>query len=245
MSGGSASIYNLYELTATDAMQAMKQSGKIAVSPYYPTNRERRMQQQCESQIATYKQQCDREKAELSSSITPLKTQISALRQDVSARDNAISQLQRDLQNAKQNKNVSQLVATLKDPVTELSRTLRAIVPGVNSSQGTSSQPSVIKKLLLFVPIVNFLLLVMLIVLWGLILDKQSAPQTEGLPTTVEVVTDTVSQKETEIPDGELRTTDGNATDDSSKDVDEKKIEEHLSPFRQKETETPKTDNKK
>ncbi|MBR1669037.1 MAG: hypothetical protein IJ693_12290, partial [Bacteroidaceae bacterium] len=189
-SGGNVPVFNLYEMTAADALQAVKQYGKIIVSPYYPTMRERQIQQQCDSQIAVFRQQWDREKTELNSSLTPLKEQVSALRQDISTRDNTISQLQRDLQNAKQNKNISQLVATLKDPITELSRTLRTILPDTKISHTTSSQPSVLKKVSLFAPIVNFWLLVLLICLLGLILNKETVHQSEVPPHVVEVITD-------------------------------------------------------
>ena len=162
---GNASVFNLYELTTADAMQVMKQSGKIMVSPYYPTMREKKIQQQHDSQIENLRQQCDREKSELKASLTPLKAQVSALQQEVSLRDKTVNQLQKDLQSAGQNKHVGQLVATLKDPVSELSRVLRAIVPGANSSQMASSQPSLLKKVSVLVPFVNFLLLVFVVFL--------------------------------------------------------------------------------
>lgn len=231
---GNASVFNLYELTTADAMQIMKQSGKIMVSPYYPTMREKKMQQQHDNQIEILKQQFDKEKSELKDSLTPLKAQVSALQQEVSLRDKTVNQLQKDLQNAGQNKHVGQLVATLKDPVSELSRVLRAIVPCTNSSPMASSQPSMLKKVSVLVPVVNFLLLVFIVFL-VLAFNEKPKPQPEKTTPTVETVTDTASQQNDEVStDGQQTTAEG-GTDVLLDEVDDTKENEHPSPFRQKE----------
>lgn len=231
---GNASVFNLYELTTADAMQVMKQSGKIMVSPYYPTMREKKIQQQHDSQIENLRQQCDREKSELKASLTPLKAQVSTLQQEVSLRDKTVNQLQKDLQSVGQNKHVGQLVATLKDPVSELSRVLRAIVPGANSSQMASSQPSLLKKVSVLVPFVNFLLLVFVVFL-VLAFNEKPKPQPEKNTPTVETVTDTASQQNDEVStDGQQTTAEG-GTDVLLDEVDDTKENEHPSPFRQKE----------
>ena len=231
---GNASVFNLYELTTADAMQVMKQSGKIMVSPYYPTMREKKIQQQHDSQIENLRQQCDREKSELKASLTPLKAQVSALQQEVSLRDKTVNQLQKDLQSAGQNKHVGQLVATLKDPVSELSRVLRAIVPGANSSQMASSQPSLLKKVSVLVPFVNFLLLVFVVFL-VLAFNEKPKPQPEKTTPTVETVTDTASQQNDEVSTYGQQTTAEGGTDVLLDEVDDTKENEHPSPFRQKE----------
>lgn len=231
---GNASVFNLYELTTADAMQVMKQSGKIMVSPYYPTMREKKIQQQHDSQIENLRQQCDREKSELKASLTPLKAQVSALQQEVSLRDKTVNQLQKDLQSAGQNKHVGQLVATLKDPVSELSRVLRAIVPGANSSQMASSQPSLLKKVSVLVPFVNFLLLVFVVFL-VLAFNEKPKPQPEKATPIVETVTDTASQQNDEVSKDEQQKTAEGGTDVLLDEVDDTKENEHPSPFRQKE----------
>lgn len=231
---GNASVFNLYELTTADAMQVMKQSGKIMVSPYYPTMREKKIQQQHDSQIENLRQQCDREKSELKASLTPLKAQVSALQQEVSLRDKTVNQLQKDLQSAGQNKHVGQLVATLKDPVSELSRVLRAIVPGANSSQMASSQPSLLKKVSVLVPFVNFLLLVFVVFL-VLAFNEKPKLQPENPTPTIEVVTDTASQQNDEVSKDEQQKTAEGGTDVLLDEVDDTKENEHPSPFRQKE----------
>ncbi len=231
---GNASVFNLYELTTADAMQVMKQSGKIMVSPYYPTMREKKIQQQHDSQIENLRQQCDREKSELKASLTPLKAQVSALQQEVSLRDKTVNQLQKDLQSAGQNKHVGQLVATLKDPVSELSRVLRAIVPGANSSQMASSQPSLLKKVSVLVPFVNFLLLVFVVFL-VLAFNEKPKPQPEKATPIVETVTDTASQQNDEVSKDEQQKTAEGGADVILDEVDDTKENEHPSPFRQKE----------
>ena len=231
---GNASVFNLYELTTADAMQVMKQSGKIMVSPYYPTMREKKIQQQHDSQIENLRQQCDREKSELKASLTPLKAQVSALQQEVSLRDKTVNQLQKDLQNAGQNKHVGQLVATLKDPVSELSRVLRAIVPSTNSSQMASSQPSMLKKVSVLVPVVNFLLLVFIVFL-VFAFNKKPKLQPENPTPTIEVVTDTASQQNDEASNDEKQETAEGKADVLLDEVDDTKENEHPSPFRQKE----------
>lgn len=232
--GGNASVFNLYELTATDALQVMKQSGKMVASPYYPTVREKRIKQQHDNQIESLKQQCDREKSELKASLTPLKAQVSTLQQEVSLRDKTVNQLQKDLQNAGQNKHVGQLVATLKDPVSELSRVLRAIVPSTNSSQMASSQPSMLKKVSVLVPVVNFLLLVFIVFL-VFAFNKKPKLQPENPTPTIEVVTDTASQQNDEVSTEGQQTTAEGGTDVLLDEVDDTKENEHPSPFRQKE----------
>ena len=239
--GGNASVFNLYELTATDALQVMKQSGKMVASPYYPTVREKRIKQQHDNQIESLKQQCDKEKSEMKETLNPLKAQVSALQQEVSSRDKAINQLQKDLQNAGQNKHIGQLVSILKDPVAELSRLLRTVVPNTNSSQMVSSQPSVLKKVSVLVPFVNFLLLVFVVFLiWAF--NKTNELQPERVASPTEFVTDTTSQKNDSVSTGEPQET----TDDKNEghnEVGETNDDEHLNPFRQKGKST--NDNQK
>ena len=159
---------------------------------------------------------------------------MSALQQEVSLRDKTVNQLQKDLQSAGQNKHVGQLVATLKDPVSELSRVLRAIVPGANSSQMASSQPSLLKKVSVLVPFVNFLLLVFVVFL-VLAFNEKPKPQPEKTTPTVETVTDTASQQNDEVSTYGQQTTAEGGTDVLLDEVDDTKENEHPSPFRQKE----------
>lgn len=151
---GNAKTYNLYELGDSDAMQVIKQTGKIVLSPYYPTMRERTMRQECDNRIVAVRQLCDRTQAELN-----------AEKQKVAARDGTINQLQRDLQRAGQSQHVGQLVATLRVPMTELSQALNAIDSNAYEGKKGTSQPSLLKKIAMLAPVCNFVLLLAIFVL--------------------------------------------------------------------------------
>ncbi len=221
--------YNLYDMSSEEVMQVMKQYGKITLSPYYPTKREQQIQKRCESDIAAIKQQCEQDKSALGATLSPLKSQVSSLQQEVAERDKSIALLQQEVKKDGKVKHISQLVSTLRDPVAELSRTLHAIAPNSNGKRNggkmAASQSSVLKMVAMYVPIANLILLVVLVFMF-LGLGKK-------------VVS---SVANTQIPMG---ITIGDATDDASlmnetpqdmasgTDGENEQPEETVSPFRQ------------
>lgn len=159
---GSKSVTgNLYEVTADDVLQYMKQYGKVALSPFYPTMREKKMQQQYNSKIASLKQQFETEKSNIEATIPSLKNQMAELKQEISSRDTKMMDLQAELESARSHNQVARLVSTLKVPLAELTKALHAIAPSSDTNANSpSSKLSAFKIAALAVPAVNFILLV-------------------------------------------------------------------------------------
>ena len=101
--GGSLPTGNLYETTANDVTATVKQYGKIALSPYYPTVRETSMAQQYDSKLQSVKLQYEeRYGAEinakeqtnrsLNESLALLQKECAKLQEAIAHRDRIIAQ---------------------------------------------------------------------------------------------------------------------------------------------------------
>ncbi len=182
--------HNLYEMSSEEVMQVMKQYGKIVLSPYYPTKREQQIQKKYESEIAAIKLQCEQEKSELGATLSPLKSQVSALQQEVAKRDKSIAHLQQEVRKG-----------------------------------GKSHQPSSLKMVAMFVPMVNLMLLVIFFFMfWGLGKRVLSSVENIQIPMGV-TVGDTT---------GNASLTNGSPQSVvSGEDGEMEQSDENVSPFRQ------------
>lgn len=129
---------NLYDCTEESVVADIRQYGKIAVSPYYPSLKESTMQQQCDSKIKTVQQQCKAQIDEITlkentanDTIITLRNQITQLNATLQQKSNKIDELQQkvnDLNNTlareRQNKNIDELVNQIKEPVSSLAEIL-------------------------------------------------------------------------------------------------------------------------
>lgn len=193
-SGSNCPKRNLYDCTPENVMSAVKQYSRVAISPYYQSSKEAAIQQEYNSQIQNIRQQCEnrlkevsdayaKEKNEISSSLDSANGKISRLENEIRSKDTNISQLENKcsnlqvkIQNVGQNKEVSQIVSTIKEPVIKLSNILKDLpethkhinhVIDTGKTTKRVSFFSVIKKIKSLIPLLNLLLL--LVVVWVLL----------------------------------------------------------------------------
>lgn len=138
--GGSLPTGNLYEITANDVEATVKKYGKIALSPYYPTVREKDMAQRYDSKLQSVKQQYeDRYNAEinvkeetnrsLNNSLTSVKKECAKLQKEIADRDKIIAQNNSEITNLKcqinrigQNQKAVKNINLIKEPIIELAK---------------------------------------------------------------------------------------------------------------------------
>lgn len=144
-SGGNCPTCNLYDCTTENVLTAVKQYGKIAISPYYPSGKETTMQKQCNAQVLAAQQQCEarlqadadaraKEKNEISASLSSAKSQVSQLQNTVFQKDNQIKQLSAEvsrlsseIKHIGQTKKIAQIIAPLREPISELAAAFQNI----------------------------------------------------------------------------------------------------------------------
>ena len=193
MNGSNYPSSNLYDCTSENVMSAVKQYSRMAVSPYYPSSKEAAIQQQCNAQIQAMQQQCEarlkadadaraKEKNEINTSLSSAKNQVSQLQREIGQKDGTISQLngevsrlQSEVRNMGQSKKVAQIVAPIREPIVELAKILKRIVPessehkiqgigkNLNDDNKNDVDFSIAKVLTSFLPFLNLLLLLIIV----------------------------------------------------------------------------------
>lgn len=159
--GGKYTTYNLYDCTPEGVLSAIKQYSKVVVSPYYQSSKELAIKQECNAQIQTIKQQCDaglraeaearaQEKEELNNKLKSVNNQVYQLQQEngqkgstINNLNSEISRLKSEINRAGQMKKLSQIVAPIKEPISELANIMSNIVP---ESSEAKKQPSSISS---------------------------------------------------------------------------------------------------
>lgn len=211
---------NLYETTTNDVEACIRQYGKIALSPYYPTARETGLAKQYDSKLQAVKQQCEeKHKAEIDAkdqklrsindSLVSLQRENGDLRNTIAQKEQvivlknqSIADLENNIKQIGHTKKVIKNVELIKEPIIELSKIFgeqRVSVPNKEAVQ-KKGYASIIKSLL---PFVNFILLIFVIVLlWG----KSSTTATEhndgmtSLQDTVRLSTEQISEQPEQDP---------------------------------------------
>lgn len=180
MSGGNYSTGNLYDCTPENVMAAVKQYGRLAVSPYYPSIKETTIQQKCDAQLKADADAHSKEKNEISASLSSAKNQLSQLQHEMEQKDGTISQLkgevsrlQSEITKMGQRKKVEQIVAPIKEPIAELSSILRSMELGSLEYKDEENQEKCHKKKSSFLigkSFLQFLNLLLLLVIIGILL---------------------------------------------------------------------------
>ena len=189
-SGGNYPKYNLYDCTSENVMSSVKQYGRVAVSPFYPSNKEVAIKQQCNSQIQAIQQQHEAQLkanadacAQISTSLLSTRDQVAHLQQENGLKDGTIiqlndkvSHLQSEIKKMGKSRKVAQIVANIKDPIVELTAILKQIVPESLEHQIPDSTPEskipFAKVIKFFLPFLNMLLL--LVVVGSLLISFKS-----------------------------------------------------------------------
>ncbi len=218
-SAGQCPAYNLYDCTSDIVLSIVKQYGRIAISPYYPSNKEVFIQQQCDAKIQTAQQQFEtrlsanaetyaKEKEVINASLSSSKDQIIQLQKEIGQKgqtinqlNNEVSRLKSELKTAGQNKKVAQLTASIKGPISELTGLLSQIAPGNDSNievQKRKVTRSIFKIIKSIIPILNFILLLLIM---GVLLHSIMPNHEAAAMPAVEATQDSVKQDNTQGQD--------------------------------------------
>lgn len=140
--GGRLLTRNLYEITANDVEATVTQYGKIALSPYYPTVREKGMAQQYDSKLQYVKQQYEemysaeinakeQTNRALNNSLASVQRECTKLQESITQKDKIIAQKESDITNLeyeiKQIRQTQKAIKNLnliKTPIAELANIL-------------------------------------------------------------------------------------------------------------------------
>lgn len=235
MGGGNLPTGNLYETTDKDVEAAVKQYGKIALSPYYPTVREKGMAQQYDSKLQTVKQQYEeRYSAEinakeqtirsLNDSLTSMQRECAKLQEAIAHRDkiiaqkdSAITNLDNQIKQIGQNQKAIKNINLIKTPIIELANILggQRVYGREENTKHKKENPFSAKGL---IPLVNLaMLLVVLIVVVSLLFkispkDSRSDGSFESLQDSISIL-----NEKNEDLENQLSTLKGD--DETSSDI--------------------------
>ena len=213
--GGSLPTGNLYEITANDVEATVKQYGKIALSPYYPTVREKGMAQQYDSKLQSVKQQYEeRYSAEinakeqinrsLNNSLASVQRECTKLQESIAQKDKIIAQKESAIKNLEyQIKQIGQTQKAIKNlhlikaPIAELANILggQQVHGREENIKQKKENPFSVKGLISFVNLA--MLLVVLIVVVSLLFKV--SPKENKSVDTFEVLQDSISILNEEI----------------------------------------------
>lgn len=213
--GGSLPTGNLYEITANDVEATVKQYGKIALSPYYPTVREKGMAQQYDSKLQSVKQQYEeRYSAEinakeqtnrsLNNSLASVQRECTKLQESIAQKDKIIAQKESAITNLEyQIKQIGQTQKAIKNlhlikaPIAELANILESqqVHGREENIKQKKENPFSVKGLISFVNLA--MLLVVLIVVVSLLFKV--SPKENKSVDSFEVLQDSISILNEEI----------------------------------------------
>lgn len=198
---------NLYEITANDVEATVKKYGKIALSPYYPTVREKDMAQRYDSKLQSVKQQYEKtysaeinEKEEtnrsLNNSLTSAKEDCAKLQNTIAQKVSEITNLKEKIKQIEQNQKAVKNINLIKEPIIELAKLFgdqRMHVHEENTEQ---------KKENLFpvkglISLVNLAMLLMVLIMVVFLLFKVSPKGDKPVDPSENI------QDSTSIPNGE------------------------------------------
>ena len=169
-SGNNFPKSNLYDCNSDKVMSTVRQYSGIVVSPFYPTSKEAIMLQQFNAKLQAQQQQFDarlKDEADVhvreQNEITTAKGQVAQMQRELSQKDSEISLLRAELRNVGQGKKIAQVVAPIREPISQLASMLEQIATDGNGNNDNKvlTYFSFIKS---FAPLINLLLL--LIVIW-------------------------------------------------------------------------------
>lgn len=207
--GGGLPTGNLYEATANDVEKTVKQYGKIALSPYYPTVREQGMAQQYDSKLQTVKQQYEeRYGAELNAkeqtnrslnaSLTSVQRENVKLQEVIDQKDkiiaqsdSAITNLETQIKQIGQNQKAVKNINLIKAPIIELASIFggQRVHGREENTKLKKENPFSAKRL---IPLVNLVLLFLVLITVVLLMFKVS-PKGNNSEDSFESLQDSIS----------------------------------------------------
>lgn len=174
---------NIYEATVNNVEDSIKKYGKVALSPYYPTTKERELNEQYNSKLQAVKQQCeekykavietkDQEIHSIKSSLVSVQVEngnlsktITQKDQIIAKKDSSIAELENQIKQIKHTKKVVKNVELIKEPVIELAEIFgeQRVIDKPNKTEHGFTY-----YINSFIPLVNLvLILFVVILLWA------------------------------------------------------------------------------
>lgn len=223
---------NLYEANPNDVEAAIKQHGKIAISPYYVTRRESLLTQQTESKIQQIRQQYDERlnanTAAQNQELITVRNELSSIKEEkkrlenivsrkdeeISRNNEFISKLETKIKQIERNQKAAKNIESIKTPVLELAEILRG---QTQQLKGNNRQ----KKAITFkgiLPLIQFVLtiLMLLILLQKIPLKNDDNKKTEQSTSG----TETAYGENTNKDNAEGKITNPFTTDDNEHTAD-------------------------
>ena len=182
--GGSLPTGNLYEITANDVEATVKKYGKIALSPYYPTVREKDMAQRYDSKLQSVKQQYEKtysaeinEKEEtnrsLNNSLTSAKEDCAKLQNTIAQKVSEITNLKEKIKQIEQNQKTVKNINLIKEPIIELAKLFGDQRMNVHE-ENTKQKKENLFPVKGLISLVNFAMLLMVLIMVVSLLFKVS-----------------------------------------------------------------------
>lgn len=235
--GGKLPTCNLYEATTNDVEATVKQYGMIALSPYYPTVREKGMAQQYDSKLQSVKQQYEeRYSAEinakeqtnrsLSESLASLQKECAKLQEAIAhkdkiiaQKDSAITNLENHIKQIEKTQKAVKNIDLIKAPIIELADILGGQrVRGENIKQKTEHHYSA-KGLISLVKLIMLFVVFIVVVLQLFKVSPKESNQLTHLDGCVTQLNEEIEELRNQIASGEQdeTTTDPSGNEETVK----------------------------
>ena len=145
--------YNLNDCTPESVMADVKKYGKVALSPYYISKREKTKERDYEEQLNTVRQQFDKKMKEeqkehadklnaIQESLKSAEGEIKSLKVEISEKDDKIAKLSKEVRGLEDKivyigevKKISQIVENIKVPISDLADAFRIILQKENDGE--------------------------------------------------------------------------------------------------------------
>ena len=176
--GSKVPAYNFYECSNDDLLTMLRQYGCVALSPFYPSAREKELQQQCDKKVQAIQREYDdklradletrdKEKREIEAMRLSAEQMLKQNEDSIRQKDKEINVLKSEVEqlrtrDMKQTKHFAQLLAPIRKAIEELPVASPEEVAGNSHDRSKRKIIKQIKKWLLFV---NFILLVVILLL--------------------------------------------------------------------------------
>lgn len=120
---------NLLDCTVENVMSAVKQNGKIAISLFYPSQREKLLSQQYEQKINSIKESYNSEKTRTDSELQQLKSTLKQREEENRQLYKEKQDLESRIREFKQIKRIDELIAPIKGPIALLAEEIQLLSP--------------------------------------------------------------------------------------------------------------------
>ena len=133
---------NLLDCTADNVMSAVKQSGKIAISLSYPSQREKLLSRQYEQKINSIRESYNSEKTRTDGELLQLKSTLKQQEEENRQLYKEKQELESRIREFKQIKRIDELIAPIKGPIALLAEEIQRLSPSKTRIERESNFPA-------------------------------------------------------------------------------------------------------